>query len=116
MVSFLLTTPLRRWYIIGAQIAPNDGPTVYCMYPALYTAPKGLEVILLGDLNVRLQELSNVQGEYIAAVVADCRLVDMISHFMSRRRYIEDIRWMWQMKREDQQLMGRGDYVLVTNR
>ena len=56
MVSFLLTTGSWRWYIVWAYVTPNDVPTFYHMYQALEAAPRGLEVVLLGDLNVILQE------------------------------------------------------------
>ena len=54
MVSFLLTSRARRWYVAGAYVPPNNGPSVHCMERALRAAPKGLEIILMGDLSARL--------------------------------------------------------------
>ena len=44
---------------------PNNVPTVYCIDQSLEAAPKGVDVILLGDINVRLREPHDVQGEEI---------------------------------------------------
>ena len=49
-------------------------------------------------------------------VVSECVLEDMTDHFMPRRGYRKDGCWTWQMRREDLQVTGRGDYVLGTSR
>ena len=49
-------------------------------------------------------------------VVTDCGLEDMTDHFMPRRRYKGYGCWTWRMRREGQQVTGRGDYVLGTIR
>ena len=54
MVSFLLTSGERRWYVVGVYMPPNDVPDVHCVEQALQAAPKRLEMILMGDLNARL--------------------------------------------------------------
>ena len=63
VLSFLLTEGLHRWYIVGAYVPPNDAPTVSRVEHALGNSPKVLEVILLDNLNVRLQESSDMQEE-----------------------------------------------------
>ena len=54
VVTFLLMLGERRWYVVGAYVPPNNGPTMHCVEQAPKAAPKGVEVIMLGDLNVRL--------------------------------------------------------------
>ena len=54
VASFLLTSVSRIWYVDGAYVPPNEEPAVHCIKQFLEEAPKGMEVILLGDLNVRL--------------------------------------------------------------
>ena len=49
-------------------------------------------------------------------VVASCGMQDITEHFIPRMRYRGDGRWTWRMRREDQKLTGRGDYILCTNR
>ena len=61
MVSFLLTAGSRRWYFFGEYMPPNDAPMVYCMDQALEAAPRGVEVIHLGDVNVRKKEPRGTQ-------------------------------------------------------
>ena len=57
MVSFVLTTGRRRWYVVGSYVPPNEAPDIVRMEEALGQAAKGLDIILMGDLNVRLQEM-----------------------------------------------------------
>ena len=95
---------------------PKYSPTVARVDQELSQAAKGVEVILLDDLNVRLREPCNTWEEELATVVTECGLEYMTSHFMPRKRYIGDGRWTWQMRREDRQVTEQGDYVLGTSR
>ena len=81
---------------------PNDAPTVTCMDQALVNAPKGVEVIILGELNVRIQEPRVVQEEELVMVVANYRLEDMTAQFMTSRSYIRVGCWTWRIRMEDQ--------------
>ena len=65
----------------------TDGPIVHRVEQALIAAPKGVEVILLVYLHVRLQEPHDKREEELATVLADRGVVDMIAHFLSRHRY-----------------------------
>ena len=65
---------------------PNYKPTVYCVEQAMVELPRVVEIILLGDLNVRLREPHDAQEEELVTMVADCRLVDMTYQFLPRRR------------------------------
>ena len=51
-MKFLVDDGIAEMFFIGAYVPPNDAPTVTCMDQALVNAPKGVEVILLGDFNV----------------------------------------------------------------
>ena len=81
------------------------------MDQTLGQAAKGVEVILLGELNIGLREPCNTQEEELETVVADCGLEYIIDHFMPRMRYRGDGRWTWRMRREDRQVTGKGEYV-----
>ena len=104
VVSFLLTTGRRRWYVVGAYVPPNDASTIAHVEQALGKVAKGVEFIILGDLNVRLRETCDAREEEIVRVVAECGPEDMTAHFMLRRKYIGDGRWTWWMRREDQKV------------
>ena len=54
VVSFLLTLGARQRYIVGSYMPPNDRPSVHILEQVLQAALKGLDLILMGDLNVRL--------------------------------------------------------------
>ena len=54
VVIFLLISEDIRFYIVGAYVPPNNVQAVHCLDQALRSAPKGLEMILMGDLNARL--------------------------------------------------------------
>ena len=55
VASFLLIPGSQRWYVVRAYVPPNDAPAVHCIEQALEESPKGMELILLGYLNVRLR-------------------------------------------------------------
>ena len=116
VISFWLTTGKWRWYVAGAYVPPNNDSTAARVEHALGNAEKGVELILLIGLNVRLQELRYVREEELATVVAACGLEDMTAHFMPRRRYIGGGRWTWRMRREDRKVKGWGEYILYTSR
>ena len=87
VVSFLLTTGRRRWYIVGAYVPPNNTPTFTRVDQALDQASKVVEVVLLGDLKVRLQGPRDAREEELSTVVVYCSLEYMTSHFIPRGRY-----------------------------
>ena len=53
MESFLLTSGLRRWYIVGAYVPPHDAPDVQRIKQVLEVDLKGMEIILLGDPKIQ---------------------------------------------------------------
>ena len=78
-------------------MSQNDAPTIFHMEQALGQAAKGVEVIILGYINIRLGEPRITQEEELATVVVDCGLEDMTDHFMPRWRYRGDGHWTWRM-------------------
>ena len=90
VVSFLFMMGLWRWYVVRAYVPPNNVTDVYCVKQALVAALRVVEIVLLGDLNMRLWELHNAQEEELVTLVADGGLVDMTAHFMAWRLYRGD--------------------------
>ena len=80
MVSFFLASRARQWYVVGAYMPPNDDPLVHCVDQALKAAPKGVELILLGDLNARLREPCDEREEELIISLADHGLIDITEH------------------------------------
>ena len=75
-----------------------------------------MEGILIGYLNTKLQDTKDVREGDIVTELADIGLVNMKSHFMPRRRYRGEGRWMWQMRKEVRQVMERGDSMFSMDR
>ena len=75
-------------------------------------ALKGIEAILLGDINVRLMEPREIREDELASALVDSRLGNMTEHFTPRRRYRGKGSWMRQMSREGRLVTGRGDCIL----
>ena len=82
VVSFLLTLGARQWYIVGAYVPPNNMPAVNCVEQALRSDSKGLEMILMGDLDVRLVYPRDEHEEDLAMALVDRVMVNITDHFM----------------------------------
>jgi hypothetical protein len=75
--------------------------------------PKGPR-ILLGDLNVNLNNPRNDRGLQIATIVAYLGLEDLISHFHQKCNYRE--KFTWWMRRGNSIIKAKCDYVLGLER
>ena len=54
VISFQIATGVRRWYIVGFYLAPDDTLTIERVVEALRVRPKGAELLVVGDLNANL--------------------------------------------------------------
>ena len=54
VISFQLSTGARRWYIVGCYLAPDDTSTMERVVKALWSRPKGAELLVAGDLNTNI--------------------------------------------------------------
>ena len=113
LVRFLLTLGERRWYFGGDYVLPNDVPTGHQVDQELTEKPPGIENILMGDLNSKLE---NPRNEHEETILDDHDLEDACRHFTSRRKFRGRGRRAWQMQQEGRQVMGRGDYVVDMER
>ena len=77
----------RQCYVVGAYVPPNDRPSVRRVEKGLRAAPEELELILVGDLNMRLGNPHDEREEDLVTALSDRGLVIMIDHFLPRRRY-----------------------------
>ena len=112
VVSFLLTLGARLWYVVGAYVNPNDAPDIHSVDKDLRASPKGLDMVLMGDLNARPGDPHDKREEDLATALADRDLVNMTDYFLPRRRYRGESRWTWSMQREGRRATGKGDYIL----
>ena len=72
----------RQWYAVGAYVPLDNKLDMHCVKPALVASPKGVELILLGKINLRMGDPCIEREEYLAMELADQGLVDMIAHFL----------------------------------
>ena len=57
MVSFTIAEGWRRCYVVGVYVPSKKYPTVKWMEQALALCPERTYVLLVGDLNVRIERL-----------------------------------------------------------
>ena len=62
---------------------PNDMSAMYRVDQALRAVPKGLDVILMGDLNVQMGDPRDKCEEDLATALVDRSLVNMTDHFIT---------------------------------
>ena len=79
--------------------------------------PRGAELLVAGDLNVKLSEPEgDRRGEEITALITTEGLEDMSDHFLPRRRSWCRDRRMWSMVRAVREVRSQTDYILGTDR
>ena len=70
---------------------------------------------LMEYLNARMEGKCDKHEEDLAVALVDRVLVNMAYHIMTQRRGGAGI-WTWYMQQEWRQVMGRGEYILSTDR
>ena len=66
---------------------PHDALAVHRINQALEVAPKEMEFILLGDINVRLREPRDDREKNLVTSLAGRGMTDVTAHFTPRRQY-----------------------------
>ena len=51
-----MVTGEQRWYIIGCYLSPNNTSTIESVLSVFKKPPWGAELLVLGNLNVKLLE------------------------------------------------------------
>ena len=116
VASFLITSWSRRWYVVGDYVPTHDASADHRIKQMLEVATKGIEIILLGDLNIRLRKLRDDREDELASALAGRGLGDMTSHFTPRRRYQGTGCRTWKIRWDFRMVTGRGYYILISNR
>ena len=82
-VGFQLATGELRLYIIGCYLAPDNTLTINSVVAALKERPQGLEILVIGDLNVNLKDPEGYQREEdIVAALTAMGLEYMMAQFL----------------------------------
>ena len=113
VIGFQLVTGVRRWYIVGCYLAPDDTSTIERVVKALRDRPKGAELLVVGDLNTNLAAPEGDRREEdIAATIVTEGLENMAQNFLPRERWwCRDWR-TWGMLRKGREVRSRTDYIL----
>ena len=98
MVSFLIVAGARQWYDVGAYVPPNNVPAVHHAEQELKLVPNGLQIILMGGLNLQLRKPRDERKEEFPTELEDRGLVSMTDHFMPQWRYRGAVSWTWIMQ------------------
>ena len=88
VASFLEMSGARKFYVVGAYVPPSNMPTVHYIEQALVAAPKYVEIILMGNLNVMVWEQRDQCEEEMTMAFANNGLEDMTCHFTPWQQYI----------------------------
>ena len=55
VIGLQLATGVRRWYIVGCYLAPDNTLTIERAIEALKERPKRAELLVAGDLNINFE-------------------------------------------------------------
>jgi hypothetical protein len=103
----------KRYSCVGGYIPTKDESIIESIGKAFDSLPKG-QRILLGDLNVNINNPRNDCGLQVATIVADFGLEDLISHFHQKCNYRE--KFTWWMRRGNSIIKVKCDYILGSER
>ena len=117
VIGLQLATGVRRWYIVGCYLAPDNTLTIERAIEALKERPKRAELLVAGDLNINFEAPEGDRREEdIAATLAAEGLEDMAPYFLPRRRRWCRDRRTWGMLWKGRDVRYRTDYILGTDR
>ena len=117
VIGFQLATGVRRWYIVGVYLAPEDTTTMERVSEAIRSKPRGTELFVVGNFTVDLAALEgDLRAEDIATALATEGLEDLVRHFLPREtRWCRDRR-TWGVIIKGREVRSRTDYILGTDR
>ena len=96
---------------------PDDTSAIERVVAALRDRPKGIALVVAGDLNTDLEDSeTDRRGTEIAAAMAAAGVEDMTAHFLPRRCKWKREKRTWIMVHEGKVVRSRTDYLLGTDR
>ena len=86
VIGFLLETGEQRCYIIVCYLTSDDTLTIESVVAALKEFPRGVELLMEGDLRINLEDPEgDRREEEIETALMTAGLEDMSAHFLTRR-------------------------------
>ena len=83
VMSFLLMSGARLWYIVGSYVPPNNVPDVHRVEHGVIALPKLVYMILMEDLNAQLGDPCDEHEEDLETALVDRGMVNMTDPFMT---------------------------------
>ena len=113
VMSCMLVTASRRFGVVGAYLPPADTDTLDYLTAALDCFPRDCIPVVLGDLNVDLDDLRTARDHAIATELMAHSLLNLLHHYRQRRRYRHC--HTWSQLRQGERVSSRCDYILSTS-
>ena len=114
VVGFQLVKEERQWYIVGCYLAPNGTLIIESIVTALTERPRGIKLLVVGYLNLKLPEGDWMWKEIAEALTTE-GLEDMLSHFRPHRHSWCQDRRKWSMVRAGREVRFLTDYTQGTD-
>ena len=111
MVSYKLVSGLTWTPLVGAYLPPS---TLEHLQDLEETLKSFKDPIILGDLNVELDEARSPRIKQVGDLIAEYGLIDLVCHFRQRRSF-QNLK-TWSQVRQGTVLRLRCDYILRTDR
>ena len=115
LLTFQLITDVKRFYVMGIYIPPNDSLGVDDLRAAWNSCPADCVPLILGDLNINFEHPRDYREEVIADLIDEINLVDASRKFALRRCRMQGAKkqWTWRQKRMGRWYQSQPDYILV---
>ncbi len=85
LLTFQLITDVKRFYVMGIYIPPNDSLGVDDLWVAWNLCPANCIPIILGNLNINFEHPRDYREEAIADLIDEINLVDASRKFTLRQ-------------------------------
>ena len=101
---------------MGCYLSPDNTSRIESVVATLKERPWGAELLVAGDLNVKLSETEGDRmGEFTTVALATEGLEDVSAHFLLRRHSWCQNGRTWRMIRSGREMRSRTDYILGTD-
>ena len=97
VVSFLITEEWKQWYVVGAYVLSNKQPMVRWIEQDLVQCLEQTDILLMGDLNARINQPQYQQEKEPANIIAAHCLEGQVQQFLYWRHYRGMKGWNWRM-------------------
>ena len=108
-------TGTDRYYAVGCYIPPFHlaWTTIATIKQVMAEMPKGCTPLIVGDLNVDLDNPRDDRDEVVAEAMDALDVSCLTRHFGQRRGRLIRGRWTWRQRRRNRYISSKPDYFLT---